>query len=448
MEDCIERSLKVFPAGSNGEFNLPEELATVIVSGKGCELEDCAGRRFIDFSMGWGSVLVGHSHPDVVSAVSRRITQGANFAYVTEESIEVAEEIVRISPACDTVRFAASGSEATHYCVRMARGFTGRPKVMKFEGAYHGAHDFGVASVFPQQPPPHPKVDWSGTGTIPGSDPLLLSAPFNDAATTATLIAEHAEDLAAVIVEPLQRCTPPEEGFLEKLRQVTRQHGVLLIFDEVVTGFRLAYGGAQEYYGVTPDLVAYGKALGGGYPIGVYGGRADVMNCTREDRSDKPSYVWSASTLGGNPISAAASRAALAVYRQESTYDRLHALGRYLRDGMRRALMNTGAPGQVIGDGPLAQVVFTTEPIRNYRSMLTANRDRGRAVMLGLFEKGVFLNPMGTKLYLSLAHDEAVCDEFLEKFTATLRETSFGRAAKTRYAFNESACVSAGRSAI
>ena len=188
----------------------------------------------------------------------------------------------------------------------------------------------------------------------------------------------------------------------------------------MVTGFRLAYGGAQEYYGVVPDLVAYGKALGGGYPIGVFGGRADIMDLVREDRLGRGTYVWVASSLGGNPVSTAAANAALAVFRGDGVYDGLHALGGYLRDGMRRVLESRQITAQVIGDGPLAQVVFSGQPVRDYRSTRAGDAKRGRAVMLALFERGVFLNPMGTKLYLSLAHDEAVCDAFFDRFDDAL----------------------------
>ena len=197
---------------------------------------------------------------------------------------------------------------------------------------------------------------------------------------------------------------------------------MLLLFDEVVTGFRLAYGGAQEYYGVVPDLVAYGKALGGGYPIGAFGGRRDIMDVVREDRLGEPGYVWVASTLGGNPVSTAAAGAALAVFRQPGTYQRLHGLGAYLRAGLRERLRERQVIAQVIGDGPLAQVVFSAEPVRDYRSTKKGDSARGRALMLGLFARGVFLNPMGTKLYLSLAHDETVCDELLARFDDALAE--------------------------
>jgi glutamate-1-semialdehyde 2,1-aminomutase len=229
-------------------------------------------------------------------------------------------------------------------------------------------------------------------------------------------VAEHANELAGIIVEPLQRCVPPVAGFLPGLRELATRYSVPLIFDEVVTGFRLAYGGAQEYYGVVPDLVAYGKALGGGYPIGAFGGRSEIMDQVREDRLGQSGYVWVASTLGGNPISAAAARAALGVFAQTGTYERLHALGRYLRAGLAAVLESLDLPAQVIGDGPLAQVVFSRQPVRDYRSSQQGDRPLARRLMLELFSRGIFLNPMGTKLYLSVAHDERVCDDFLERF--------------------------------
>jgi glutamate-1-semialdehyde 2,1-aminomutase len=422
MTSARQRSLAAFPGGSNGEFNLPPELAMVIARGEGCHLWDSEGRPFLDFSMGWGSVLVGHARPEVVAAVHRQAALGSNFAYVTEPSLRLGEEILRLSPACEQLRFCASGTEATMYCQRLARAYAGKPKILKFEGAYHGANEVGVTSLFPADPPdfPEPEATGGGIGHMVKRD--VLVAPYNDLPATRAILEKHAGEIAGVIVEPLQRCTPPEAGFLEGLRAATRELGILLIFDEVVTGFRLAYGGAQEYYGVVPDLVAYGKALGGGYPIGAFGGTHDIMESVREDRLGDPGYVWVASTLGGNPVSTAAADAALAVFRQPGTYEKLHGLGGYLRDGMRRVLRDRQATAQVIGDGPLAQVVFAREPVRDYRSTLAGDKAKGRALMLGLFGRGIFLNPMGTKLYLSLAHDEAVCDDFLGRFDDTLAD--------------------------
>ncbi|MDD9876251.1 MAG: aminotransferase class III-fold pyridoxal phosphate-dependent enzyme [Magnetovibrio sp.] len=420
METLQNRAVEVFPAGiSNGEYGLPEDRIVVMERGEGCRLWDTAGKEYLDFSMAWGSCLVGHARPEVVDAVRAQAGRGSNFAYLNTHVLALAEEIQRISPAAERLRFCASGTEATMYCQRLARAFTGKPKILKFEGAYHGANEAGVTSLFPTRMPAFPEPELTSAGTPAMSDYLLV-APYNDAEATAEIIAGNAADLAGVIMEPLQRCTKPRPGFLEAVRAACDAAGVLLIFDEVVTGFRLAYGGAQEYYGVVPDLVAYGKALGGGYPIGAFGGKAAIMEWVSEHRIGGDDYVWMASTLGGNPISTAAANAALGVFREPGTYERLHGLGRYLRDGLARVLASRQLTAQVIGDGPLAQVVFSDAPVFDYRSTKKGDSARGRALMLGLFERGVFLNPMGTKLYLSVVHDEAVCDDMLDRFDDAL----------------------------
>lgn len=417
-----ERCLAAFPAGSNGEFNLPEELATVIQRGLGSRIWTADGREMLDFSMGWGSVLVGHADPRILGPVSDCLTAGTNFAAVTEASLRLAERLIALSPACERVRFCASGTEATMYCLRLARAATGKSAVLRFEGAYHGAHDVGVTSMFPSGGLDFPAAEPSSDGLIAHEEGRVLVAPFNDPERAAELIAAHADELAAVIVEPLQRCLPPEPGFLEALRQATQYHGVLLVFDEVVTGFRLALGGAQEQYGVVPDLVAYGKALGGGMPIGAFGGPAKIMDLVCEDRHGHDTYVWTASTLGGNPVSATAAMATLDVLQEPGVYERLHGLGRYLRTGMRLLLEDLKIDARVLGEGPLAQIAFTSEAPRDYRSSQHRDKRVARNLMLGLFRRGIWLNPMGTKLYLSLAHDESTCDALLDRLGETLKE--------------------------
>jgi glutamate-1-semialdehyde 2,1-aminomutase len=362
--------------------------------------------------MGWGSVLPGHARPELVEAVRSAVALGANFAHITESSLRLAEELARLAPCVEQLRFCASGTEATAYCIRLARAFRGRERILKFEGAYHGAHDVGVASLFPAQLRPFPEAEPTSGGAV---DRDVLVAPFNDLETTAAIIEQSADSLAAVIVEPLHRCLPPEPGFLPGLRELCDRHGCLLIFDEVVTGFRLSYGGAQAYYGVVPDLVAYGKALGGGLPIGAFGGRADCMTLASESRLHREPYVWTASSTGGNPVSAAAALAALELYRRPETYPRLHALGRYLRAGIERVLADTQTQGVALGDGPLAQVALMAWQPRSSRDLADSDRAAARQLMLELFSRGVFLNPMGTKLYLSLAHDEAACDALLDR---------------------------------
>ena len=414
-----DRAIATFPAGSNGEFNLPPDLVKVIDRGEGCRVWDSTGSEMLDLSMGWGSVLPGHAREEVVTAVRERALRGTNFATVNTESLRLGEELVRIQPTADrTMRFCASGTEATMYCLRLARAFTKKRIALKFEGAYHGSNDEGVTSLFP-----------SGTTSFPNPEPSSLGvnfretiiAPYNDLEQTRKIIESHRDQLACVIVEPLHRCLAPRPGFLQGLRDACDRNGVLLAFDEVVTGFRLAYGGAQEFYGVQADLVAYGKALGGGLPIGAFVGRRDVMELVEEHRAGEQDYVWTASTLGGNPLSCAGANAALDVYARPGTYEHLRTLGHTFREVMRRCLKDTGHVGEVIGDGPLGQIVFTDRPVFDYRSTIAGDRKKSRAMMLALFRAGVFVNPMGTKLYLSLAHDEESIGEFADRLKAVLR---------------------------
>jgi glutamate-1-semialdehyde 2,1-aminomutase len=426
MPTLSERSRAVFPAGSLGEYNLPPELAVVLSRGEGVTVWDAQGRAFTDFTMGWGSVLLGHAHPAVVEAVRRRAGLGSNFAYVTEPALELAEEMVRAVACAERVRFCASGTEATSYAVRLARAYTGRPKLLKFEGAYHGGNDIGTVSLFPSRLLAFPMGEPTSAGLTPGTVADILVAPYNDLATAGMILERYRHELAAVVVEPLHRCTLPRPGFLQELRRLTAEMGVLLIFDETVTGFRLAYGGAQEYYGVSPDLAGLGKALGGGYPLGAVVGRADLLDLTREDRLGQERYVWFASTLGGNPVSAAAGLATLGELRKPGTYRHLFALGEALRAGLRGVLRDEGITAYVQGDGPLAAVVFTDRDVVDYRSAFLADQKRARAFLLGLFRRGIFLNPMSTKLYLSLAHTQADIGHFLEVARATLREDCRG----------------------
>ena len=410
---AVAASRRVFPGASNGEFDLPAALDRVLARGDGARVWDDEGREYRDFTCGWGSALVGHARPEVVAAVVRQAPLGSNFSYVSEESARLGARIQALSPCVDRLRFVASGTEANLYCERLARAFTGRPTILKFDGAYHGAHELGVTSFHgatherPAAPTPAaPACAPRGVGD------RVLVAPFNDLAAVEGILEDRAEDVAAVFVEPVHRCTPPAPGFLEGLREATRRRNVLLVFDEVVTGFRLALGGAQEHYGVEPDLVAYGKGLGGGYPIGCFGGRADVVDVVDEARhsaGDEPAYVWSASTLGGNPISCAAANAALDIFERPETYPRLRGLGRRFREGLRAVLAARGVDGVVVGDGPIAQIQFADEA-------------RKRRVLLGLFERGIFLNPISTKLYLSLAHTDADLAFFCETLDATLVE--------------------------
>ena len=391
------------------------------VSGDGAWVTDSDGNRYVDYVLSWGPLIMGHAHPAVVEAVQAAMAKGSSFGMPTEAETMLARKIIQHVPSIEKVRLVNSGTEAAMSAIRLARGYTGRDLVVKMEGCYHGHADGLLVKA-------GSGLTTLGVPTSPGVPDAYaactLTIPYNDLAAAEEVFAQRGAEIACLALEPLpgnMGVVLPEPGYLEGLRELTRKHGALLLFDEVVTGFRLAYRGAQEYYGVIPDLVAYGKALGGGYPIGAFGGRADIMDIVTESRMNDDTYVWVASTLGGNPICTAAALAALGIFRQPGTYPHLHELGSYFRNELRCALDDHGITAQVIGDGPLAQVLFAAHDIVDYRTAHAADRTRGRKLMLELFGRGIFLNPMGTKLYLSLAHTEDTCDEFRNRFEDALR---------------------------
>ena len=419
--EMIHRAKNLFPGISNGEFGIIDESSVPIIqSGDGARVWDSNGKAYIDMTMAWGSVLIGHANPVIREAAFNAAKKGTNFAALNTQMVELGDQIASISPCVEKIRFVASGTEATMLCLRLARSVSGKSKILKFEGAYHGQHPEGIASMVQLNDRSSTKANTSGTGA-PWVKESVLVAPFNDLEATRALIKENAADLAAVIVEPLHRCLKPVDGFLSGLRKITQELGIILVFDEVVTGFRLALGGAQEYYGVKPDLVAYGKALGGGFPIGAFGGSEEIMEGVNESRYSKLNYSWSASTTGGNPVSCAAAMATIKLLSEQQNFEKLHRLGREFRKQLTEILVNNEEPFQVLGDGPLAQVVFTDRTINNSRDWGVADRNKGLSLMLQLIKEGVFLNPMGTKMYLSLSHEPKEMEEFSDKFSSALK---------------------------
>lgn len=419
--EMIHRAKNLFPGISNGEFGIIDESSVPIIqSGDGARVWDSNGKAYIDMTMAWGSVLIGHANPVIREAAFNAAKNGTNFAALNTQMVELGDQIASISPCVEKIRFVASGTEATMLCLRLARSVSGKSKILKFEGAYHGQHPEGIASMVQLNDRSSTKANTSGTGA-PWVKESVLVAPFNDLEATRALIKENAADLAAVIVEPLHRCLKPVDGFLSGLRKITQELGIILVFDEVVTGFRLALGGAQEYYGVKPDLVAYGKALGGGFPIGAFGGSEEIMEGVNESRYSKLNYSWSASTTGGNPVSCAAAMATIKLLSEQQNFEKLHRLGREFRKQLTEILVNNEEPFQVLGDGPLAQVVFTDRTINNSRDWGVADRNKGLLLMLQLIKEGVFLNPMGTKMYLSLSHEAKEMEEFSDKFSSALK---------------------------
>jgi glutamate-1-semialdehyde 2,1-aminomutase len=416
--DLVHRADKVLPGGVLGSHRSAPGLEFVVREGRGAHLWDVNGRRYIDCLLGSGPMVLGHAHPAVIAAVERQLSRGTTYMLLNEPILELAEEIVRAVPCAEQVRFTSTGTEATFFSLRVARAFRRRDKIMKFEGGFHGTHDYGLMSVSPRSPKAFPAPMPDSAGIPHAIEGDVLIAPYNDLATTEALIAQYHNELAAVIVEPYQRTIVPAPGFLAGLRAVTRRYGVLLVFDEIVTGFRFAYGGAQEYYGVVPDIAAFGKVVAGGFPLGAVCGPADVMKHFDPALEGTPEFVAQAGTLNGNPIAAVAGLATLAELKRPGTYDKLFKTGTRLRDGLAAAVKRRGISAQVSGEPPVFDIFFTDREIVDYRATLTADRIRIKFFNEECLRRG--LVKAVNKIYVSLAHSEADVDEAIRIFDDAL----------------------------
>jgi glutamate-1-semialdehyde 2,1-aminomutase len=399
-QEIVAKAKRVLPGGTFGNF----AAEVVIREGKGGRVWDENGKEYIDYLLGSGPMLVGHAHPEVTEAAQAQIAKGTTFFANNRLGIELAEAIIEAVPCAEQVRFVSSGTEADLYAMRAARAFTRRDKILKFEGGYHGMSDYSLMSLAPKRSGnfPAPVPDSAG---IPKSvrDDMII-APFNDAEVVEGLVKEHRDELAGVIVEPFQRIIPPAPGFLAKLRKITAENGVPLIFDEVVTGFRLAYGGAQEYYGVVPDLCTLGKVIGGGFPLAAIAGREEIMAHFDKAKVGDENFLVQIGTLSGNPVAAAAGLATMAILKRPGAYERIHATGRELMGALGDLLKRAGIAAQVTGEPPLFDVVFTDETIRDYRSTLTGDAELMRRFNALLRERGILKGE--SKYYISLAHTD------------------------------------------
>ncbi len=416
--DLLKRAAHVLPGGVLGNHRSGAGLEFVVKEGRGAYLWDMNGRRYLDYLLGSGPMLLGHAHPAVVEAVRRQAERGTSYMLLNEPAIELAEELVRAVPCAEQVRYTSSGTEATFFALRVARAFRKRDKVMKFEGGFHGTHDYGMMSVTPRSPKAFPAPMADSAGIPHAIEGEVLIAPYNDLATAEALIAAHHAQLAAVIIEPYQRTIVPAPGFLEGLRAATRRYDVPLIFDEIVTGFRFAYGGAQEHYGVVPDLAAYGKVMAGGFPLACVAGPKALMRHFDAALEGTPEYVWQAGTFNGNAIACAAGLATLAELRKPGTYAKLFGTGTRLRDGLAAAVRKHGVAAQVSGEPPVFDIFFTDHPIVDYRATLTADRERIKRFNQEFLRRGVV--KAVNKIYVSLAHTDRDVDETLEVFDQTL----------------------------
>ena len=415
----LRTALHRFPGGVLGGYYAPDDLQFVVKEARGAHLYDFSGREYIDYVLGSGPMVLGHAHPAVLAAVEAQLRKGTTYFQLSEPSVALADEICRAVPCAEQLRYTSSGSEATFFALRVARAFRKRDKILKFEGGFHGTHDYSLMSVGPRVPKAFPAPTPDSAGIPHAISEEVLVAPFNDLAETEAIITAHHESLAAVIMEPFQRLVVPERAFLAGVREVTRRFGVPLIFDEIVTGFRFAYGGAQEYYGVVPDIAALGKIIGGGFPLAAVVGSEEIMRHLAPAMEDTGDFVQQAGTLNGNPVAAAAGLATLAELRKPGTYARLFETGRRLKTALQDAARTAGVPAQVAGEAPVFEIYFTDRPITDYRATLTADRARHAVFTRALLERGVV--KAAQKIYVSLAHTEEDIQRTVQAFSAALQ---------------------------
>jgi glutamate-1-semialdehyde 2,1-aminomutase len=398
-------SQKVIPGGVNSPVRACRSVEgdpVFIQRAEGSRLFDVDGNAYIDYVGSWGPMILGHRHPDVVAAIRGILERGTSFGAPTDLETELAEMVIKAVPSVEMVRMVNSGTEATMSAIRLARGVTDRDLLIKFDGCYHGHADTLLVEA------------GSGVATlgIPGSPGVpeafvknTISLPYNDVDRVEAVVAEKGDSIAAIIVEPVagnMGLVPPEPGFLEALRALTEDHGIILIFDEVMTGFRVAYGGAQALYGVMPDLTCMGKIIGGGLPVGAYGGRREIM---KNMAPEGP--VYQAGTLSGNPVAMAAGIATLKALQQPKFYETLEASSAMLESGLEEAVRGADVPATTNRVGSMMGLFFTETRVTNFATAQTSDLGLFTKYFKGMLEQGVYLAPSQYEaLFVSSAHNE------------------------------------------
>jgi glutamate-1-semialdehyde 2,1-aminomutase len=422
---AFERSKRVIPGGVNSPVRAFRSVGgspVFVRSGSGATFTDVDGNTYVDYVMSWGPLILGHAYPAVIEAVQRAATLGTSYGAPTEAESELAELVIEMVPSVEKVRFCSSGTEATMSALRLARGFTGRNRVIKFAGCYHGHGDAFLISAgsgaltngVPDSP-----------GITPGVAADTLVVEFNDLDAVRAAFAAHPGQIAAVIIEPVvgnMGLVLPAPGFLAGLRELTRADGAVLIFDEVMTGFRVSRGGVQGRDGILPDLTTLGKVIGGGLPVGAFGGRAEIMAALSPEGP-----VYQAGTLSGNPLAMAAGIATLRALRDDSIYAHLETIGTRLIDGLAKVFVRHGVPHTTARAGSMFGFFFAPGPVTNLTSAKTADVARFGKFFHGMLDRGVYLAPSQFEAgFLSAAHSEAQIDETIAAADTTLAELFAG----------------------
>ncbi|MET0618538.1 MAG: glutamate-1-semialdehyde 2,1-aminomutase [Luteibacter sp.] len=406
-QELFARARKLLPGGVNSPVRAFKSVGGepfFTERADGPFLWDVEGKRYIDYVGSWGPMVAGHNHPAVREAVERAVKNGLSFGTPCPAEVTMAQTIVDLVPSIDMVRMVNSGTEATMSAIRLARGATGRSKIVKFEGCYHGHGDSFLVKA-------GSGALTFGVPTSPGvpkaSADLTLTLPYNDIDAARLLFTQEGKEIAGLIIEPVagnMNCIPPKEGYLQALRELCTEHGVLLIFDEVMTGFRVALGGAQAHYGITPDLTCFGKIIGGGMPVGAYGGRRDLM---QQIAPSGP--IYQAGTLSGNPVAMAAGLAMLDLVRAPGFHDDLTERTEKLTDGILAAAKRAGVPFSVNRVGGMFGLFFTDETVETYAQATRADVNAFNRFFHGMLERGVYLAPSAFEAgFVSSAHDDEV----------------------------------------
>ena len=412
--ELYSRSKELTPGGVSSPVRAFQPNPLFISRGQGPHISDVDGKEYVDLCMAYGPLIAGHACPDVVEAVKEAVSDGTVYGAPSEPELRLIEEITRRMPSCDMVRLACSGTEATMHAIRLARGYTGRNGIVKMNGGFHGAHDAVLVAA--------------GSGSargVPGSAGVpedavrnTYSVEYNDAGSFESLL-DRNEDIAAVIMEPVMGnvgVVPPKKGYLEDMRRITREHGVLLIFDEVITGMRLSEGGAQKMYGVTPDLTTMGKIIGGGFPAGAFGGRREIM-----ENVAPAGKVYAAGTFAGNPISAVAGYALLK--HMDGRYEALNRSAAGLASGLRDAMEDSGTEGCIQCVGSMLSIGLGRRSISNGTEAQGVDREAFSALFRHMLDEGVYLPPSALEVeFMSSAHTQEDTDKVISAFGSYLRK--------------------------
>ena len=400
-EELFRVADRCLPGAGLGSYSLAEDIRLIYSHGNGSRLWDVDGREFIDYVGGAGALILGHSHPAVVRAMCRQVERGAHmFGSLNDVAVRLAERLVEEIPCAEKIAYATTGSEATAYAMRLARAYTGRDKILKFEGAYHGNHDYAIVSTFPRETGHYPEGVADSHGQPAATTGTVLVCPYNDLDTLEKIIAEHGHEIAAVIAEGVQRIIPAKQEFLHGIRRLCDAWDILFILDEVVTGFRLGYGGAQTWYDVRPDLATYGKVVGAGGPMSCIAGRADIIDLADPGRKGQQGFTYFNGTLHGNPVAAAATLAMLDELAVAGTYDDLHRTTEDLCRESQKVLDRHAVPAIACHTGSLWQILFMARVPVNQSDMLAGDQAAMRRLDSELMKQGQYVLP-GVRRFVS-----------------------------------------------